>query len=94
MITPAVLLVLSLALSISAHQVHYVKPNETISDCNHTECLTLDQYTQQMATYFTRGSTFVFLTGNYSLQATINLTNISDISFRGEGNGSNINVKV
>ena len=50
--------------------------------CPGQPCLTLHQYTQQTATYFTIGSTFLFLPGYHILLTTINLTGISDIEFR------------
>ena len=70
----------------------YVKPDDSISlNCPGQPCLTLDQYTQQAATYFTTGSTFLFLPGNHTLWTTINLADISDVAFRGmEEQSSNI----
>ena len=72
--------------------VQYVKPDDSISlNCPGQPCLTLDQYTHQAATYFTTGSTFLFLPGNHTLWTTINLADISDVAFRGmEEQSSNI----
>ena len=65
---------------------HYVKPNNyTSQTCPGQPCLTLDQYTQQAAKYFTTGSTFLFLPGNHTLWTTVNLTNVSYVEFRGMG---------
>ena len=77
-------LIISLILwSTSALHERYVKPDNPSSlSCPGQPCLTLDQYTQQAATYFTTGSTFLFLPGNHTLQTTINLTNISDLKFK------------
>ena len=86
-------LIISLILwSTSALHERYVKPDNLSSlSCPGQPCLTLDQYTQQAATYFTTGSTFLFLSGNHSLQNTINLTGISDLKFkRSEEKGSTI----
>ena len=85
-------LVLFLMPLTLAQTVHYVKPDDSISlNCPGQPCLTLDQYTQQAATYFTTGSTFLFLPGNHTLWTTINLTDISDVVFRGiEEQSSNI----
>ena len=89
----SILIVILVVWSTSAH-VHYVKPNNyTSQSCPGQPCLILDQYTQQTATYFTTGSTFLFLPGNHSLQTTLNLTNISDVVFRGmEEQSSNITI--
>ena len=77
-------LIISLILwSTSALHERYVKPdNSSFLSCPGQLCLTLDQYTQQAATYFTTGSTFLFLPGNHTLQTTINLTDICDLKFK------------
>ncbi len=79
------LIVLMAALTISAQNVSYVKPNESSThDCPHGQpCLTLYQYSQQAMIYFTTGATFLFLSGNHSLQTTLELRNISNITLRG-----------
>ena len=97
----SILIVILLVRSASAH-VYYVKLDNYISQsCPGQPCLTLDQYTRQTPTYFTTGSIFLFLPGNHTLWTTINLTDISDVVFRGleeqssditiiHGNGGNI----
>ena len=92
MICSSALLISLFLWSTSALHERYVKPDNPSSlICPGQPCLTLDQYTQQAATYFTTGSTFLFLPGNHSLQATINLTNIYDLKFkRSEEKGSTI----
>ena len=87
--------VLSLFLSVSAHDnIHYVVSHEEASgrSCPNSSCLTLEEYLQEAETYFTTGTTFIILTGNYSLEGVINLANISNITLRGEKNGSIINI--
>ena len=80
------ILILQIAVfSASKQAVHYVKPSSLIS-CPGQPCLTLDRYNQQTETYFTTGSTFVFLAGNHTVNTTVNLTSISDITLRGERN--------
>ena len=80
------ILILQIAVfSASTQAVHYVKPSSLIS-CPGQPCLTLDQYNQKTETYFTTGSTFVFLAGNHTVNTTVNLTNISEIILRGERN--------
>ena len=80
----SILIIILVVWRASAH-VRYVKPdNFTMASlsCPGQPCLTLHQYTQQTATYFTIGSTFLFLPGYHILLTTINLTGISDIEFR------------
>ena len=48
----------------------------------------MDQYTQQVATYFTTGATFVFLGGFHAPHNPVRLTNISDITLKGEENAT------
>lgn len=80
------------ASGISAQDVHYVKPNNMSINSSSQPCLTLDQYAQQPATYFTPGSTFVFLAGYHSLQATVNITSTSNITFKAETDDSSIKI--
>ncbi len=72
--------------STSTGEVYYVKP-ESMSNCSYHQCLTLDHYVAEENHYFTAGSVFIFLAGNHSFQTTINLTNISNITLRGEDSG-------
>ena len=91
--TSLIISIASLILwSTSALHSHYVKPDNPSSlICPGQPCLTLDQYTQHAATYFTTGSTFLFLPGNHTLQTTINLTDIYNLKFkRCEEKGSTI----
>ena len=85
MIILTVVLLLVPVLSDSLRQIYYVKPNNSSQSCPGQPCLTFDQYTTQQSIYFTTGSSLLFLDGNHSIHATIYLSNISDISFRGEG---------
>ena len=66
----------------SALHERYVKPDNSSLSCPDQPCFTLYLYTQQTATYFTTGSTFLFLPGNHTLQTTINLTDISNLKFK------------
>ena len=84
------LTILIAVFSASTQAVHYVKPSSLVS-CPGQPCLTLDQYNQQTETYFTTESTFVFLAGNHTIDTTINLTSISEITLRGERN-SQVNI--
>ena len=85
------ILILQIAVfSASTQAVHYVKSSSLIS-CPGQPCLTLDQYNKQTETYFTTGSTFVFLAGNHTINTTVNLTSISEITLRGERN-SQVNI--
>ena len=82
-----------LVMRISSQQIYYVKSNSSFSlNCPSLPCFTLDQYTQQADMYFTAASTFVFLAGNHSLRTVVNLTNITGVLLRGEGNDSGVNI--
>ena len=81
--TSLLIIIVPFLWSTSALHERYVKPDNPSSlSCPGQPCLTLDQYTQQTATYFTTGSTFLFLPGNHTLQTTIKLTDISDVKFK------------
>ena len=80
--------ILVLASSVSTEQkVHCVRPNDTSPlNCPCQLCLTLDQYTGQTVTYFTTGSTFVFLAGNHTFINPVKLKRISDVTLTRENN--------
>lgn len=61
-----------------------VKPCNSTANCPGQPCLSLSDMPGR---YFTTGSTFVFLAGNHSLHTVISLTNSSDITLKGVGNG-------
>ena len=87
-----IIMVHVVVLSASTHNVHYVKSDDSSPlSCPRQPCLTLDQYNQQKETYFTTGSTFVFLAGNHTINTTVNLTSISEVTLRGERN-SQVNI--
>ncbi len=77
MMHQAAILMLMLIICASAQRIHYIKPNNSLTDCP-DQCLTLDQVGENLAP----GDTFVFSPGNHSLDIAINLTNISDLTFR------------
>ena len=86
------ILILQIAVfSASIQAVQYVKPSSSLISCPGQPCLTLDQYNHQTETYFTTGSTFVFLAGNHTVNTTVNLTSISKITLRGE-RSSQVNI--
>lgn len=71
-------------LASGGRSVYYVKPeNASNFSCPDQPCLTLDQYAENTSIYFTTGATFVFLPGNHSMQSTMKLKNISNITLRG-----------
>ena len=91
--TQLLIIIVSFLWSTSALHERYVKPDNpsSLSCPDGQPCFTLDQYTKQAATYFTTGSTFLFLPGNHTLQTTINLTDIYNLKFkRSEEKGSTI----
>ena len=69
----------------------YVRPTGSLN-CPGQPCLSLDQYTEQPATYFITGTTFIFLAGNHFLHTSANLSNISEIAFRAEANSVHVNI--
>ncbi len=80
-----------LVLSISAQQVCYVKPDDyPVESCPGQPCLTLEQYAQQSKQFFIAGATFLFLAGNHTLETTVELTNVSSITLKGNNSDSTI----
>lgn len=84
------LLILLVVLSkTSAQNIRYVKPSDSNCTCPiDYPCFTLDQYVSDLESYFTTGSTFLFLGGNHSLHSHngVNLSNVSDITFKNDSN--------
>lgn len=85
------LLILLLVENTSPTHIRYVKPINN-SSCPGQPCLTLGQFTLQSTTYFTTGSTFVFLAGNHLSLDTAYFTNISDITLKGEEVYTDVNI--
>ena len=89
-LSTAVILVQLIILGVTGSMhLYYVNPNELDAEgasvnCSYSPCLTLEQYAQQHETYFTTGSIFVFLPGNHSLQDTVNLTGIANVTLMGD----------
>ena len=74
-------------VTVLSASTNYVKSDDSSPlSCPGQPCLTLGQYNQQIETYFSTGSTFVFLAGNHTINTTVNLTSISEITLRGERN--------
>ena len=48
----------------------------------------MDQYAMRAAEYFTAGSTFIFLPGNHSSHIGINVSDVTNITLRGESDSS------
>lgn len=78
------LLLVLASLYVSSQEVNYVKPDGLAKCTEGQNCLTLEEYAQQARDYFTAGSVFIFLVGNHSLQTTVNITDVSNISLRAE----------
>ena len=69
----------------------YVKPTGSPARaCPGQPCYTLDRYTEQTETFFTRGATFLFLAGNHTLRSTIYLANVSAITLQRNDNDHNV----
>ncbi len=71
-----------LLLVSSTQHSRYVKPSNSYLSCPYQPCLTLDQYTQQAEKYFTTGAIFQFLAGNHSLQNSVKIENVSEITLK------------
>ncbi len=83
------LVVQVLVLHTLARDTRYVKPdNSSAVICPGQPCLTLGEFTEMADRYFTTGSTFVFSSGNHSLQTVLSLANLFDITLRGDVNKS------
>ena len=86
---PARLLVvcclLTSMMTTRAQDVYVVQPaaERSMGTCPDQSCLTLNQLAQH---HFTPGSTFVFLAGNHTSPATVNITNTSNITLVSETN--------
>lgn len=86
---PVTVIAINLVQCIIAQDFYYVKPHSSLSaNCPSQPCLTLGQFTVSVERYFTTGSMFVFLPGNHSIESTLSLGNISDLTLRGVGNSS------
>ena len=74
--------------------IQYVRPNAPPSEaCPGQPCLTLDQYIRNTSRYFTTGATFVFLPGNHSLETSLNIISVSNITFTSENSSTAVIVK-
>ena len=67
----------------SAHDVYYVMSDAPSETCPVQPCLTLSEL-MEMDRYFITGSTFVFLAGNHSLNTSLGLADVSDLTLRGD----------
>ena len=73
--------------------INYVKPEKSppsITSCPGQPCLTLYQYTA--GNNFTTGTTLLFMPGNHSLELTLNLTGISNITLKKMDSNSTANI--
>ena len=78
-----------LSWSAAAESIHYVRHNASSSgNCPLQPCLLLDQYIQESSKYFKTESTFIFLPGKHFLKTSLNITAVSNISFRGAQDNS------
>lgn len=82
------MVILLLVLNTSAQQIHYVQPDSIFLP---QDSLTFQEYIEDVEWYFTTGSVFVFLAGDHIQQTTLNLISVANITFRGNGNDSDIN---
>ena len=73
---------LDLLQNVLATQLYVVpwKHPEQCPTTNKSRCLTLNNYTEQAASYFLSNTTFAFLPGNHLLRLSATFDNLSDIS--------------
>ena len=76
---------------LTASNINYVRPADSLSStCPGQPCLTLCQYAQR--NNFTSGTILLFMPGNHSLEITLNLTEISNITLRKKDGNSTANI--
>ncbi len=94
LLDPTLILLQLLAVTnVSPQGIYYVMPDNTsASSCPDQPCLTLNLYAEQSSVYFTTGATFVFLSGNHSLQSSISLNSVSNITLRGTEHNSSATI--
>ena len=79
-----VLLALILKIQCShTVQKNYVKPYGNAT-CPGDPCLTLEDYTEASDTYFISDVDFIFISGDHYFNASLRLTNITNVHFQGE----------
>ena len=89
MLVKMLLLVLTIIVQVAWATVYYVKPsNSSLSECPDQPCLTLNEYTSSTSNYFTGESTFIFLSGYHSSEASICLNDTHNITLRGSSSDS------
>ena len=69
-------------LSSSAEDICYVKPANSSQVCPGDPCLTLGQYANETAMYFTTGSVFVFIQGNHTLDEPLCIEHVSNVTMK------------
>ena len=79
-----VLALLCIAVSASATTQLYVAP-DTSATCPGQPCLTLSEYLNNRAQYFTSNTSFWFLEGYYFLESTLLLNDIVNLTMSGTG---------
>lgn len=81
-------------LGATERKVRYVLPNaSSAQDCPTQPCCSLDQYIKEYIRCFTSDSTFIFLPGNHTLSIPLNITAITNMTFRGAKKDVYSNIK-
>ena len=87
------LLALLCGILISAASEHVVYPAGG-GNCPTPPCLTLDDYLSHASHYFTNHSSFLFLPGQHSLNTTLQLENLENVTLRATEAGATITVSL
>ena len=71
----------SLCLACKGENVYHVVINKE-SPCTAEQCLTLEEYVEDAASYFTSGTTLQFLPGNHTLSTVgfVEIWNVSNLA--------------
>ena len=72
-------------------EVHYIYPPVS-GNCHAQPCLTLGDYLKNASHYFTSNTSFIFLPGEHSLEDTLALHDVVNVTLRGADRGATITV--
>ena len=86
-----IVLTLLCRILVSAASEHVVYPAGG-GNCPTPPCLTLDDYLSHASHYFTNHSSFLFLPGQHSLNTTLRLENLENVTLRATEAGATITV--
>ncbi len=88
------ILLASIMVANAVPDIYYVLPDDGFYlDCpDINNCHSFEEYVYYADYYFTRGSIFIFMAGNHTLQSELELNGVSNVLLRGCGNEPNTNI--